>query len=325
MEKKTIDFRAVGGTTSQTINVPMEQTTRSITIRSYRNKKVNGTVTGSELINFEVTNLNSWITTLKTINDVLSYEFQITVRANLGEARTGSITLTQASSGKKITINISQAAGVTVQQYVLTTSILGLFLPANGGSRTCEVQSYALMTDGSKKPIWPTNMGQPAWVTSTTIEQVSEERFNVTVKVGANNTGNSRNGNLTLKTPGDSVEGVELEIPLNQAPAEQDITLTLKLPTENFTGALFADGEAPINSGGPERYFSFNSMFGQFSFTFKPSTGITVNQSSPGSTQYAKPGDRVKVYQNPSSDQSSETWSYIGTFTMPSTDATIIV
>ena len=311
------------GTTSQTINVPMEETTRSITIRSYRNKKVNGTVTGSELINFEVTNLNSWITTLKTTNDALSYEFRITVRANLGEARTGSITLTQASSGKKITINISQAAGVTVQQYVLTTSILGLFLPANGGSRTCEVESYALMSDGSKNPIFPTNIGQPSWITKVTIAQVSGERFNVTVKAGANNTGNSRNGNLTLKTPGDSVEGVELEIPLNQmAPVtEQDITLTLKLPTENFTGALFADGEAPINSGGPGGYFSFNSMFGQFSWTFKPSTGIIVNQSSPGSTQYAKPGDRVKVYQNPSSG----TWSYIGTFTMPSTDATIIV
>lgn len=315
------------GTTSQTINVPMEQTERSFTIWSYRNKKVNGTVTGSELINFEVTNLNSWITTLKTTNDILSYEFQITVRANLGEARTGSITLTQASSGKKITINISQAAGVTVQHYVLTTSILELLLPTNGGTRTCEVESYALMSDGSKNPIFPTNMGQPAWVTKVTIAQVSEERFNVTVEAGANNTGNSRNGNLTLKTPGDSVEGVELEIPLNQMAlvTEQDITLTLKLPTGEFTGSLFADGEAPVNSSEEGRYFSFSSTFGQFSLTFKPSTGILVNLSSPGSTKYAKPGDRVKVYKNSSASPGSSTWSYICTFTMPSTDETIIV
>lgn len=301
-----------------------------IEIRSRKQKLVNGKVTETTTPSCKATIIESWLHyRVEVDSEANILNFYLTVDANTSvNSRTSTVIIKQDDSGNTIYLKVTQAAG-TVQEYVLTTSILGLFLPVNGGTRTCEVQSYALMTDGSKNPIFPTNMGQPAWVTGVTIEQVSEERFNVTIKAGVNNTVSSRNGNLTLKTPGDSVEGVELEIPLNQmAPVtEQDITLILKLPEESFTGALFADGETPVNSSGTGRYFAFQSMFGQFSLTFKPSVGIIVNLSSPGSTKYAKPGDRVKIYKSGSngSDPSNETWSYIGTFTMPSTDATITV
>lgn len=321
------------GTVSQTINVPMEGTTKSLTIYSYRDTKVNGKVTDSDLIDFttKITSgpnvSDTWIFTKKAVNDKLSYELELEISPNLGEARTGNITLTQASSGKTVTITISQAAGITVQEYVLTWALLGVILPPGGGSRTVEIESYVLYSDGSKQALTPDIISKPDWVTSVDI--VSKDlisKFNVTISAPTN-PNVARKGNITLKIPHNSVKGVELEIPVTQTAqiTEQDITLTLKLPMENVTGTLFADGETPVNSSGVGGYFSFNSMFGQFSWTFKPSVGILVNLSSPGSTKYAKPGDRVKVYQNTSASSGGGTWSYIATFTMPSKDETIIL
>lgn len=94
------------GTTSQTINAPYEGTKTTLTIYSYRNTKVNGKVTGSDLIDFTIKltsdgNISdSWIFTKKAVNDALSYSLEIEISPNLGGARTGTITLTQASSGK---------------------------------------------------------------------------------------------------------------------------------------------------------------------------------------------------------------------------------
>lgn len=311
----------------------MEGTTKSLTIYSYRDTKVNGKVTDSDLIDFttKITSgsnvSDTWIFTKKAVNDKLSYELELEISPNLGEARTGNITLTQASSGKTVTITISQAAGITVQEYVLTWALLGVILPPGGGSRTVEIESYVLYSDGSKQALTPDIISKPDWVTSVDI--VSKDlisKFNVTISAPTNPSV-ARKGNITLKIPHNSVKGVELEIPVNQTAqiTEQDITLTLKLPMENATGALFADGETPVNSSGVGGYFC--SRFDQFSWTFKPSVGILVNLSSPGSTKYAKPGDRVKVYQYQNTPASSGggTWSYIATFTIPSKDETIIL
>lgn len=156
-----------------------------------------------------------------------------------------------------------------------------------------------------------------------------DSQFNILnfyLTVAANNSVNSRISTVTIKQD-ESDNTIYLNVTQPAQITEQDITLTLKLPMENVTGALFADGETPVNSGGVGGYFSFHSMFGQFSWTFKPSVGILVNLSSLGSTKYAKPGDRVKVYQFASSGGSSGggTWSYMATFTMPSKDETIIL
>lgn len=101
--KLTFDAR---GTASQTINAPYGGTKTTLTIYSYRDTKVNGKVTNSDLIDFttKITSdgniSDTWIFTKKVVNDVLSYNLEIEISPNLGGARTGTITLTQASSGK---------------------------------------------------------------------------------------------------------------------------------------------------------------------------------------------------------------------------------
>lgn len=313
------------GTTSQTINVPMEQTTKSFTIRSYRDKKVNGTVTGSELINFEVTNLNSWITTLKTTNDALSYEFQITVGNNLGGARTGSITLTQASSGKTITINISQAAGVHIQEYIFTgPSILNMMFLYRGGTQTIEVESYALYSDGSKVALVPYVDSKPTWLDieiSPKNQVIGNTKYSVKVTASINNTGGPRNGDLVLNQG--VVEGKYLTFKVSQGIpiVEQDVTLTLKFPAiySNGSGAFFAENESPNNSA-PYTYYSFSFVGDTATFTYEPSVGIMANLSTPGSTKYVKSGDKVKVYTI-----ESGRWIYLSTFTMTSGSQNVIL
>lgn len=75
----------------------MKEPKTTLTIYSYRDTKVNGKVTGSDLIDF-TTKINisdTWIFTKKAVNDALSYSLEIEIRPNLGGARTGTITLTQ--------------------------------------------------------------------------------------------------------------------------------------------------------------------------------------------------------------------------------------
>lgn len=324
-------FDLTRGTTTGTIRVPaLAGTTAQFKIRSTKTKKVNGKLQTPERIAFTYSYANQAVVRASWVVDPSDSELYIVTlsviytNTSTSENRT-TVPFTQNESGNVLNLTVIQEAGITVQEYVLTWALPGVILPPGGGSRTVEIESYVLYSDGSKQALTPDIISKPDWVTSVDI--VSKDlisKFNVTISAPTN-PNVVRKGNITLKIPHNSVEGVELEIPVTQTAqiTEQDITLTLKFPMENVTGALFADGETPVNSSGVGGYFSFNSMFGQFSWTFKPSVGILVNLSSPGSTKYAKPGDRVKVYQNTSASSGSGTWSYIATFTMPSKDETI--
>ena len=316
------------GTTSQTINVPMEGTTRSLTIYSYRDTKINGKVTDSDLIDFTTkitsgTNVSdTWIFTKKVVNDALSYELEIEISPNLGGARTGSITLTQESSGKTVTINISQAAGVVIQEYVFTgPTILNLMFLADGGTRTLEVESYALYSDGSKVGLVPYVDSKPTWLDieiSPKNQVIGNTKYSVKVTASINPTSEPRRGYLVLNQG--VVEGKELTFNVSQE-IHQDVTLTLKFPTihSNGSGAFFAENESPNNTQSGA-YYNFNFVGDTATFTYEPSVGILANLSTPGSTKYVKSGDKVKVYT-----LESGRWIYLSTFTMTSGSQNVIL
>lgn len=325
--KLTFDAR---GTASQTINAPYGGTKTTLTIYSYRDTKVNGKVTNSDLIDF-TTRITSdgnisdtWIFTKKAVNDALSYSLEIEISPNLGGARTGTITLTQASSGKTITINISQTAGVIVQEYVLTSpSLSDIIFLAAGGTQTIEVESYALYSDGSKVAEVPYVDSKPTWLTveiTPKSQIIGNTKYSVKVTATPNTGTTGRRENLVLRQG--AVEGKELTFIVSQGKPltdkiEIEITLT-NLPT-NGTGALFREFEVP-SSNSALGYFAFNILGTSHKFTYKKSTGLVVNLSTPGETDTAYIGDVVSVY---TWDSNSTRWIYRTQFALPSSDKTI--
>lgn len=215
------------GATSQTINAPREGTKTTLTIYSYRDTKVNGKVTASDLIDFttKITSdgntSNTWIFTKKAVNDALSYSLEIEIWSNLSVARTGTITLTQASSGKTITINISQAAGVTVHEYVFTGPIISniMFL-ADGGTQTVEVKSYILYSDGSKVAEVPYVDSKPTWLTveitpkTPKSQIIGNTQYSVKVTAAPNTGTTDRRENLVLRQG--AIGGKELTFVVSQ-------------------------------------------------------------------------------------------------------------
>lgn len=313
------------GATSQTINAPYEGTKTTLTIYSYRDTKVNGKVTGSDLIDFttKITSdgniSDTWIFTKKAVNDALSYSLEIEIRPNLGGARTGTITLTQASSGKTITINISQAAGVIVQEYVFTGPALSniMFL-ADGGTQTVEVKSYILYSDGSKVAEVPYVDSKPTWLTvkiTPKSQIIGNTKYSVKVTAAPNTGTTGRRENLVLRQG--AVEGKELTFVVSQGIPVIELTIT-NLPTDG-TGALFGEFEVP-NSNSALGYFAFSILGTSHKFTYKKSTGLAINLSTPGETDTAYIGDIIRLY---TWDSNSTRWVYRTQFALPSSDTTI--
>lgn len=128
MEKELIpiNFNLSIRATSQEITVPSDATQKTFTIHSYRDTVVNGKVSKSDIIDFTtgitydppISSSNDWVFTKKTANDTVSYNLEVDISANSGSSsRTATITLTQATTGKVITITITQKA-VDIPMYV---------------------------------------------------------------------------------------------------------------------------------------------------------------------------------------------------------------
>lgn len=248
---------------------------------------------------------------------------EIEIRPNLGGARTGTITLTQASSGKTITINISQATGVIVQEYVFTGPALSnIMFSAEGGTQTVEVESYILYSDGSKVAEVPHVDSKPTWLTveiTPKSQFVGNTKYSVKVTAAPNTGTTGRRENLVLRQG--AVEGKELTFVVSQGipvtDTEIELTIT-NLPTDG-TGALFGEFEVP-NSNSALGYFAFSILGTSHKFTYKKSTGLVINLSTPGETDTAYIGDIIKLYIW---DSNSAKWVYRIKFALPSSDTTI--
>ena len=248
---------------------------------------------------------------------------EIEIRPNLGGARTGTITLTQASSGKTITINISQAAGVIVQEYVfIGPALSNIMFLADGGTQTVEVESYILYSDGSKVAEVPYVDSKPTWLTveiTPKSQIIGNTKYSVKVTAAPNTGTTGRRENLVLRQG--AVEGKELTFVVSQEIPVTDIEIELtitNLPTDG-TGALFGEFEVP-NSNSSLGYFAFSILGTSHKFTYKKSTGLAINLSTPGETDTAYIGDIIRLY---TWDSNSTRWVYRTQFALPSSDTTI--
>lgn len=309
---------------SKTLNFNAEGGSISLTIVSYYKIIINGKQTETRLVAFNDNNDQPWITLTKSqTGDNLSYNLTISVAKNSGEARSGSVVLTQSVSGKTIEIVFNQAAGVTVQDYILLGPLItDLMFLATGDTKTVEVESYILWTDGSKTGALPYIGSKPSWLTvdiTAKNQDVDNTKYLVKMTV-APNTGAIRNGSLYLNHP--SAGGPTIEFTLSQK--ETDIILTFKnLPTDeagNGSGALFKESEVP-NSNSPSGFLAFVILDSTVQFTYRRSTGIQVNLSTPGETDTAYVGDTIKLY---TWDSTQVKWIYQTQFILTGRDQTIL-
>lgn len=265
----------------------------------------------------------SIITQSKEVQGELTH-LTIQISANTGSARSGTLILTQEISGKTITIIFNQAAGVTVQDYILLGPLITNFMfLAAGGTETVEVESYILWTDGSKTGALPYIGSKPSWLTvdiTAKNQYVGNTKYLVKMTV-ASNIGAIRNGSLYLDHP--SAGGPTIEFTLSQGEqiTDTDITLTLRnLPT-NGTGALFGEFEVPNNTSS-SGYFAFSILNSTYQFTYRRSTGLQVNLSTPGETDTAYVGDIIRLY---TWDDTQVKWIYRTQFSLSGRDETIFL
>ena len=104
---------------------------------------------------------------------------------------------------------------------------------------------------------------------------------------------------------------------IRQKVAEQDITLTINWPLNTFSGAFFKEGQTPQTGSTQIAYFNFAILDDTSVHKYKKSEGVRVNLQK-GSTQIAYPGDRISAYRF-----TNQTWQFISTFTLPSSDQII--
>lgn len=188
---------------------------------------------------------------------------------------------------------------------------------ANGSTQTVEVESYVLYSDGSKVAEVPYVDSKPTWLTveiTPKSQIIGNTKYSVKVTATPNTGTTGRRENLVLRQG--AVEGKELTFVVSQGTdVEIEITFT-NLPTDGI-GALFGESEVP-SSNSTLGYFAF--MGTPYKFTYKKSTGLVVNLSTPGRTDTAYIGDVVRVYTwGPNSTR----WIYRTQFALPSSDKTI--
>lgn len=314
--------------TSQIVDVPASGLTQTFIIDSYRGKYINGKLNSTEVLNFtnrvnEETSM-SIITQSKEVQGRLTY-LTIQISTNTGSARSGTLILTQEISGKTITIVFNQEAGVhLLQEYIFTSpSLSNIMFLADGGTHTVEVESYILYSDGSKVAEVPYVDSKPTWLTveiTPKSQIIGNTKYSVKVTAAPNTGTTGRRENLVLRQG--AVEGKELTFVVSQGIPVTDIEIELtitNLPTDG-TGALFGEFEVP-NSNSAFGYFAFSILGTSHKFTYKKSTGLTVNLSTPGETDTAYIGDIIRLYIWDSN--SSTKWVYRTQFALPSSDTTI--
>lgn len=322
--KLAFDARA----TSQIVSVPASGLTQTFVINSYRGKYINGKLNSTEVLDFtnkvnEETSM-SIITKSKEVHGELTH-LTIQISPNIGFARSGTLILTQEISGKTITIVFNQEAGVHLQEYIFTGPILSnIMFSEAGGTQTVEVNSYSLYSDGSKVAEVPYVDSKPTWLTveiTPKSQIIGNTKYSVKVTATPNIGTINRRENLVLRQG--AVGGKELTFVVSQGipvtDVEIEITLT-NLPTGG-TGALFGEFEVP-SSNSALSYLAFSIIGTSHKFTYKKSTGLVVNLSTPGETDTAYIGDVIRLY---TWDSNSTRWIYRIQFALPSSDKTILV
>lgn len=322
-------FDLTRGTTTGTVRVPaLAGKTVQFKIRSTKVKKVNGKSQTPERINFTYSYTNQAVVRASWEEDPSNAELYIVtllvIRTNTANTEDNTtVPFTQNESGNVLNLTVVQEAGVHLQEYIFTgPSFSNIMFSAAGGTQTVEVESYALYSDGSKVAEVPYVDSKPTWLTveiTPKSQIIGNTKYSVKVTATPNTGTTGRRENLVLRQG--AVEGKELTFVVSQGipvtDVEIEITLT-NLPPDGI-GALFGEFEVP-SSNSEIAYFSFSILGTSCKLTYKKSTGLVVNLSTPGETDIAYIGDVVRVY---TWDSNSTRWVYRTQFALPSSDETI--
>lgn len=279
-------------------------TSKNVTITSYREKYINGSLVEGSREAVQVSTKSS-TSNIKVVTDsyITMYENTTT------QARTGTVVYEQVGSGKTQTITCNQAAGtVTTRDVLEVTTPLNSTNPATGEADYAIVKSGYYDVINGKDTTWhnvaPTLKSKSSYITSVDITKSSGDGYKVSIDLSENTSESSRRATLTL---GYGTEEVTLSTTQSGASVSYNYYLAV---TQDFSSisALGGTATAVIKS---RKYKVINgveqSSYSHAGVTLvsKPSwTGDIFMKTSSSTLPGADLDVTIPVYENTSGSRS---------------------
>ena len=185
-----VEWRYTFDVSPTSVSLPYQGTGKGVTISSYKRKFINNIDQNEQVsVDYSVASKPDWCTVSGTT---------ISASQNGENARSGSVTWTQAESGKQASCSVSQAAGVVSWRYVLEITAGATLNFAGNTSGSKEVH----FNSRKYKQVNGVDTGESAWVPAETgfssgdnYNSVNRDRIGegiLTISVGANGSLSSR-------------------------------------------------------------------------------------------------------------------------------------
>jgi hypothetical protein len=203
-----VEWRYTFTASPTTLNFDALGTAKSITITSYREKYINGSLVEGSRENVGYIHATS----TEHIGTVLGTSISMQENQTTS-TRDGKVSYEQNGSNKVIRIICNQAAGTITQQWVLREVSGFNTIPATGGQVVASVESgYYDVINGTPKT-WhneaPEVDTNPGWISLTSVEYANNGYYTVKATGISNGSESSRSGKLTLTN---SQKSLQLDI-----------------------------------------------------------------------------------------------------------------
>ena len=203
-----VEWRYTFTASPTTLNFDALGTAKSITITSYREKYINGSLVEGSRENVSYIHATS----TEHIGTVLGTSISMQENQTTS-TRDGKVSYEQNGSNKVIRITCNQAAGTITQQWVLREVSGFNTIPATGGQVVASVESgYYGVINGTPKT-WhneaPEVDTNPGWISLTSVEYANNGYYTVKATGISNGSESSRSGKLTLTN---SQKSLQLDI-----------------------------------------------------------------------------------------------------------------
>lgn len=203
-----VEWRYTFTASPTTLNFDALGTAKSITITSYREKYINGSLVEGSRENVSYIHAAS----TEHIGTVLGTSISMQENQTTS-TRDGKVSYEQNGSNKVIQITCNQAAGTITQQWVLREVSGFNTIPAVGGQVVASVESgYYDVINGTPKT-WhneaPEVDTNPGWINLTSVEYANNGYYTVKATGISNGSESSRSGKLTLTN---SQKSLQLDI-----------------------------------------------------------------------------------------------------------------
>jgi hypothetical protein len=203
-----VEWRYTFTASPTTLNFDALGTAKSITITSYREKYINGSLVEGSRENVSYIHATS----TEHIGTVLGTSISMQENQTTS-TRDGKVSYEQNGSNKVIQITCNQAAGTITQQWVLREVSGFNTIPAVGGQVVASVESgYYDVINGTPKT-WhneaPEVDTNPDWISLTSVEYANNGYYTVKATGISNGSESSRSGKLTLTN---SQKSLQLDI-----------------------------------------------------------------------------------------------------------------